>query len=466
MGLRRWQGECVQAALRKFQTGQKHFFCLASPGSGKTLMAAEVTARMLDANQIDLVIAFSPSLVVAEGIRSTFESRLSRRMDGLLGAVGRSLTYHSMSHLPDNFWSIIRNHRTLVIFDEIHHCAGNELANTNSWGATILLQIQDQAAYTLALSGTPWRSDRLPVSLAKYHDDSNQVAYDYCYGMGQAVEDQVCRAPHIVLVDNLHITCGNPTASKQYSGIDALLEDKALSYQALLNDPKFVGYVLEQGHKKLQELKQVNKEAAGLVVASSIAHATYIHHWLATNVSSKIAIVDHSQPNAKRIIEQFRKGEGEWIVSVGMISEGTDIPRLQVCCHLSRIRTEMYFRQVLGRVIRRTSAPNQSAWLFAANTANLATFSKALRTEIPRATLQTVHTDEMLAEDKEYDLQIPHSRKRITSNNPVDSIDANYIMKLCSATKAGDSDDRELVLSENFTKQLINCFQSPLYRSA
>ena len=32
-----------------------------------------------------------------------------------------------------------------------------------------------------------------------------------------------------------------------------------------------------------------------------------------------------------------------------MISEGTDIPRLQLCCYLSRIRTELHYRQVLGR---------------------------------------------------------------------------------------------------------------------
>ena len=36
-----------------------------------------------------------------------------------------------------------------------------------------------------------------------------------------------------------------------------------------------------------------------------------------------------------------------------MISEGTDIPRLRVCCHLSRIRTELRYRQVLGRILRR-----------------------------------------------------------------------------------------------------------------
>jgi hypothetical protein len=47
-----------------------------------------------------------------------------------------------------------------------------------------------------------------------------------------------------------------------------------------------------------------------------------------------------------------------------MISEGTDIPRLQVCCYLSRIRTELHYRQVLGRVLRRTGESDDQAWLF------------------------------------------------------------------------------------------------------
>ena len=43
----------------------------------------------------------------------------------------------------------------------------------------------------------------------------------------------------------------------------------------------------------------------------------------------------------------FTDSDAPWIVSVGMISEGTNVPRLRVCCHLTRVKTELYFRQVL-----------------------------------------------------------------------------------------------------------------------
>lgn len=46
--------------------------------------------------------------------------------------------------------------------------------------------------------------------------------------------------------------------------------------------------------------------------------------------------------DAQKIINAFRSSDCHWIVAVGMISGGTDIPRLQMCCYLSRIRTELH----------------------------------------------------------------------------------------------------------------------------
>ena len=42
-----------------------------------------------------------------------------------------------------------------------------------------------------------------------------------------------------------------------------------------------------------------------------------------------------------------------------MVSEGVDIPRLRVGVYATSARTELFFRQVVGRFIRRTPAPKQ-----------------------------------------------------------------------------------------------------------
>lgn len=63
-------------------------------------------------------------------------------------------------------------------------------------------------------------------------------------------------------------------------------------------------------------------------------------------------LVSYREKEPQKTIEQFWHGQTKWIVSIGMVSESTDIPRLFVCCHITTIRTEFYFRQVLGRVLR------------------------------------------------------------------------------------------------------------------
>ena len=59
----------------------------------------------------------------------------------------------------------------------------------------------------------------------------------------------------------------------------------------------------------------------------------------------------HSQlPNPDTRIDAFRHTEKRWIVSVAMISEGVDIPRLRVLIYLPSALTELAFRQAIGRV--------------------------------------------------------------------------------------------------------------------
>ncbi|MCO6056817.1 DEAD/DEAH box helicase family protein, partial [Pseudomonas sp. MOB-449] len=63
--LRDWQRRCIDAALEHF-ISTPHFFCQATPGAGKTRMAAELARRLLEQGRIDLVLCFAPSCQVVE----------------------------------------------------------------------------------------------------------------------------------------------------------------------------------------------------------------------------------------------------------------------------------------------------------------------------------------------------------------------------------------------------------------
>ena len=70
------------------------------------------------------------------------------------------------------------------------------------------------------------------------------------------------------------------------------------------------------------------------------------------------------EPAASARLAEFSASRRRWLVSVLMVSEGVDIPRLRVGVYATAARTELFFRQVVGRFIRRTpSPPRQMSYL-------------------------------------------------------------------------------------------------------
>ncbi|CAE6879975.1 Type III restriction enzyme [Vibrio sp. B1FIG11] len=381
--LRQWQTECAAKAIQKFRAKHQHFFCQATPGAGKTVLAATVASRLLCDDLIDLVLCFSPSLTVADGIKRTFSQTLNCTFNGGLGSIGQSLTYQSIQFLNDEFWQTLRNHRVFVVFDEIHHCSGSDFENANVWGQQVLAKIQGLATYTLAMSGTPWRSDSLPIVMSEYSDPEGKLLVDYQYTLRQAIVDKVCRVPKLVLVDSEHLSVSNEDKVESFSSILEMLKQTRTSYQSVIHNQEAMEYLLGLGCNKLAEIRSLSPNAGGLVVASSVQHAQAIQKILSQKYSQSVSIVTyrHEEPLAE--IERYRQSDAQWIVSVGMISEGTDIPRLQVCCHMSAVKTELYFRQVLGRILRVNGIENQQAWLFTFAEQSLIQFSERIEQDIP-----------------------------------------------------------------------------------
>ena len=384
MKLRKWQAECVDLAIKKYVSNQPHFLGLATPGAGKTTMAAEVAVRLFNAGLIDFVLCFSPSTITAENIRKTLEDRTKKSFHGLIGAYGGSFTYQGMPTLNSKIWALLKSHRVFVIFDEIHHCSGTIPENANVWGEEIITNIQHQAAYTLALTGTPWRSDNTPIALAEYTCPDNRIVCDYVYGLADAIKDKVCRVPQIVVTDNNDITIQeNDKDPKVFGSFSELLEETSCPYQKVIENETVMRHIITQANNKLHQIRQINPNAGGLVVASSVEHAIRMFNILRNELNESVVIATYKENEPTTIINDFKVSSTPWIVSVGMISEGTDIPRLQVCCHLTNIKTELHFRQILGRPLRITDSPNQEAYLFMPAEQTLMDYALRVEEDIP-----------------------------------------------------------------------------------
>ena len=467
--LRKWQKQCVQQVLRKYRQGKRHFLCLATPGAGKTLMAAEVAKQLLDRKNIEFVLCFSPSKIVARDFQITLEKHLRNRLDGALGSIGSSYTYQGMQSIPPEIWKLLESFNVLVIFDEIHHCSGSKEEGANVWGQTILNRINQKAAFSLALSGTPWRSDNLPIVLSEYYD--GRISCDFVYGLSESIKDNVCRRPQIIAIDNDRIIYQPHEGDRQtFKCFSDLLNETTIPYQRLVETRSFNEQMLKVADKKLTGIRRTVPNAGGLVVATSVSHAQQIYSYIKNTLKKSVTVVSYRDNNATSIIQNFKNDTTVWIVSIGMISEGTNIPRLQVCCHLTRIKTELHFRQILGRIIRSNAIEKTNAYLYIPAHADLVAYATRVAEDIPDVcgVFQQI-AGNGIPNDELPELHMTAYESTVTSHdqlllgtqgNSFDSQECNEKRPATVSTLLRDY-DCSLDVSGRYKKQVI-AFSSPL----
>ena len=196
----------------------------------------------------------------------------------------------------------------------------------------------------------------------------------FTYSLGEAIADGVCVpatfdrfngefevkiGTHPIRVSGTKPT-NIPDAIKKIANPAV---QKSLDYETLAYTPIFDKYgepdvnsyhgsMVRQASIKLDETRHDLPTAGGLVIARSIEMAEYFQKLFEKIEGEKPMIVHSNKPNASKIIRRFRNSKKRWIVSVAMISEGVDIKRLRVLVYLPNAKTELAFRQSIGRVIR------------------------------------------------------------------------------------------------------------------
>lgn len=415
--LRPWQSACLTQALATLSPQHPHFLCQATPGAGKMRLAAELAKALIARGDIDYVVYCGPTRAVVQAATETLQRVTGQPMHGEMGAAGAGMTYQALPGRLDALKRLGMRHRLLLIWDESHHAAGHQGGEgPNQWGTT-LIALERHVTYTLALSGTPWRTDGSCMPLLRYlevvDDDKGAAARldvpegaiagsaapepsgsqilqpDFVYTLQEAIRDGVCRYPHVQLVDNraIELTGFHPHTGRQatyrYASIPQLLRHPAIDYGSLVRLDAPMQRLLSLGTQQLNKLRQQDPQAAGLVVAADIEHAEAVTQQLETE-GYEVCLVTSRDPLAHVRLEAFRQASTPWIVAVGMVAEGVDIPRLRVGCYLSHIRTEQNFRQVLGRIIRRQAEQDRDCFFYALNDTRLAQMARRLSDDLPK----------------------------------------------------------------------------------
>jgi superfamily II DNA or RNA helicase len=370
---RTWQKEALAKCWRTFTAGRQRFLMAAAPGAGKTRAAAAIARLMLDAGRVEQVVVVAPRTKVAEQWIDALNKadvpsaqwsvvRSLRESGPVLNPV---MTFQGLSQDPSRVQYFCSQRPTLVIIDELHHAASGA-----SWGDSALHAF-DNSMHILKLTGTPFRTDGNQIVWLDYDDDDVDASIalideddSYVLSYGSAVELGYCRA----IAFDYWTPKGGIVVRDEDGGTehfktlgDLTNRTRGMALSALFNwdgrggNTDALESYLQSAHSALLDAKEYAPDAGGLVVAANVRHARLMANLLTKITGQEATIVNHTMPNASQVIDDFAEGKTgtDWIIAVSMIAEGTDIPRLRVLAFASRIKSELYFRQVMGRVVRK-----------------------------------------------------------------------------------------------------------------
>jgi superfamily II DNA or RNA helicase len=354
--LREWQREALEAVAA--HSGPS-FLASATPAAGKTTFGLRVAYEMVASGRVERVVVAAPTTHICrqwsvdaarygldlEPNRPNAEGTEPRDRHGV------AVTYQTIAAGPRLHERAARR-PTLLIADEPHH-----MGDQAAWG-TRTREAFGGAVFRLLLSGTPFRSDSSPIPWVTYDEDGVSIA-DFSYGYSRALLDGVCRPIAFHSYDGeMEWRADGRLRRATFDTVLPQAESARRLRTALDPDGDWMGEVLREADATLSRVRaDGHGDAGGLVVASDQEHARAIAARLARVAGETPEIVMSDEPEASARIAAFSASTRRWLVSVLMVSEGVDIPRLRVGVYATAARTELFFRQVVGRFVRRTPAP-------------------------------------------------------------------------------------------------------------
>lgn len=381
MELRRWQID----ALDKFVVeGMPQDFCVeATPGAGKTTMALQWSSQLRDQG-IDQLLVFVPTRnISAQWVQSSaafgwglIPNDLNYRGPDI---EARVTTYQALSQdwRAEDLRRFVTRAPTAIIMDEYHHLAlDGANGSGNKWGARVANIVRAAGSYRLHLSGTPWREPGSGQLIA-----GNDLSADgvwrhephFRYSYGEAIRDGVCRVIQFAAYDakaqwtdlarglRRAELSADPTGEETRRILDGCLKTHGNTW---LPD------VIREAHESLSEKRRHHPDAAALFIAEDRRAAKYAGELIEeiTGVRPVVVVTGGSDDQeieelareAHARLNAFAHSSEPWLVAVGMVSEGVDIPRLRVGVYGTRTKTALGFRQIVGRFVRRQGALDRS----------------------------------------------------------------------------------------------------------
>jgi superfamily II DNA or RNA helicase len=404
----KWQDEAVSV----FEQTSNDFLVTACPGSGKTMMGLKAASRGLKSGQFNRIIVVvtlrhlknqwaTCASAMGLDLQENFENADGNLVRDSHGVV---TTYQQIASFPDLWRKIASERQTLVIFDEIHHAADDD---HSSWGPAIKHAFENVDC-RLLLSGTPFRTNGLAIPYVQY-DSSGFSISDSKMGYGQAVREGIVRDVSFLC----HGGSGEWLSRDRRGEADSASvteQDKSKLLTALY-DPQgqWIRSILQAANDELTDKRDEFPRAQGLVVASSRGHVKEYAKILADICGEAVPYVisdDEVNRDTSRIINDFKEGDARWIVANHIISEGVDIPNLTVGVYASKVMTELYFQQFIGRFVRLTD-PDVTSRIFIPSVTPLTEYAARIEDDIAVALKEREEEVRQRVRNEQLEFEIP-----------------------------------------------------------
>jgi DNA repair protein RadD len=327
--LRGYQAGAVEALRASFRAWPLPSIVLSAPrakrvllvsptGSGKTVIMAEIIHSAERIRKRILFLAHRKELI----------EQTSKKLDvvgvdhGVIMA-GHQRSFPAMAVQVASVQTLARRQpppTDFVIIDEAHH------ARAATYGKILVAY---PTAAVLGATATPWRTDGK--------------------GLGELFDDLVVAAKPRELIDAGHLVgyTGFAYDTPELSGVKRTAGDyNEHGLELVMGSRPIVGNVVEQ----------YCLHAAGgraVVFAVSIAHSMAMKdRFAAAGISAEH--LDGTTPDRQReaILERVSSGATRVLCNVNVVTEGWDVPQLEVCILARPTLSEGLYLQMVGRVLR------------------------------------------------------------------------------------------------------------------
>jgi superfamily II DNA or RNA helicase len=355
--LRKHQRETVEVC-REILSGKpiREIILSVTPGGGKSFVPVIIVENLIPAiaEKICWVVPRNSLKYQGEGEFCNPHWNTEKRIraadngsDLSRGLAGYVTTYQAVGMDPECHAKEFKQHKYILFLDEFHH-----IAEGSEWHRAIK-PLVDSAALVVLAPGTLSRGDGQRIAFLGYVSgepslEDITIRRVITYSRSAAIADGAILPIRFNLVDG-EAEWEEMDGHRSTSALSGEESAKAL-FTALRTE--FADHLLNAALWEYAEISYNYREAKMLVVAPNIEIAKAYFDYLALRrLPARIATSDDT-PQARKNIEDYKRGVYHILVTVAMAYEGLNVPQISVICCLSHIRSVPWLEQCFARANR------------------------------------------------------------------------------------------------------------------